>query len=120
MAALRIDGALPRHMWGGGLSRAELVFVDGEVRRHLVSPLAQASKTKRGKQRGTERHGDGEQNGMEHRHGWLKKINHWLNQNITYTLFGYPIPSLVGDLVVVLSFGCGAVGAGWFFRDWLF
>ena len=40
VAALRIDGALPRHVWGGGLSRAELAFVDGEVRRHLVSPLA--------------------------------------------------------------------------------
>ena len=39
-AALRVDGSLPRHMWGGGLSRAELAFVDGEVRRHLVSPLA--------------------------------------------------------------------------------
>mgnify|MGYP005712923847 CR=1 FL=1 len=39
-AALRLNGSLPRHMWGGGLNRAELAFVDGEVRRHLVSPLA--------------------------------------------------------------------------------
>ena len=28
------------NQWGGGLGRAELAFVDGEVRRHLVSPLA--------------------------------------------------------------------------------
>ena len=39
-AALRADASLPRHLWGGGLGRAELAFVDGEVRRHLVSPLA--------------------------------------------------------------------------------
>mmetsp|Transcript_14072 Transcript_14072/g.34945 ORF Transcript_14072/g.34945 Transcript_14072/m.34945 type:complete len:256 (-) Transcript_14072:69-836(-) len=39
-ATLRADASLPRHLWGGGLGRAELAFVDGEVRRHLVSPLA--------------------------------------------------------------------------------